>query len=106
MLNPNVATGHNHVDILSKSRLQLPHRLDKHKISHFRRGLLGLVRPRPHRSALGQCLRYMVFSRMMYSHTATTRLFKVTAWRFKVTAWRFGLYFVLLDIFAFLVPAL
>ncbi|KAG7009355.1 hypothetical protein G7Y79_00003g012230 [Physcia stellaris] len=39
---------------------------------------------------------YMVFGRMVYNYTATARLFKVKAWRF-------GLYFVLLDIVAFLV---
>ena len=39
---------------------------------------------------------YMVFGRMVYNFTATARLFKIKAWRF-------GLYFVLLDILAFLI---
>ena len=39
---------------------------------------------------------YMVFGRMVYNYTSTARLFKVKAWRFT-------LYFVLLDILAFLV---
>ncbi|KAL8794131.1 MAG: hypothetical protein Q9195_003316 [Heterodermia aff. obscurata] len=39
---------------------------------------------------------YMVFGRMVYNYTTAARLFKVKAWRF-------GLYFVLLDIIAFLI---
>ncbi|CAF9929851.1 MAG: hypothetical protein HETSPECPRED_007472 [Heterodermia speciosa] len=39
---------------------------------------------------------YMVFGRMVYNYTSTARLFKVKAWRF-------GLYFVLLDILAFII---
>ena len=39
---------------------------------------------------------YMVFGRMVYNYTAEARLLRIKAWRF-------GLYFVLLDIVAFLV---